>query len=115
MLVASSFSRARAAVKALRAATTRASVAVSSSASCGFETGRRGERVVVQERDFDGREIALENAQLVDAAADRRLLAETRAQGESYERIEHVGRGERQDRARQGVAYVRVAAGAPFK
>ena len=50
-----------------------------------------GERLVVQERDLDGREIALEHAQLVDAAADRRLLAETRAESDAEEWIEHVG------------------------
>ena len=41
--------------------------------------GRCGARFVLQERDLDGREIALEHAQLIDAAADGRLLAKARA------------------------------------
>ena len=63
------------------------------------------QRLIVEERDLDGRQIALEHAQLVEAAADGRLLAEARADGESQKRIEHVGRGERQDRARQPIAF----------
>ena len=69
----------------------------------------------MQERDLDGREIALEHAQLVDAAADGRLLAErvptaspTNGSNTSAEVNGRI------DRVRESRT-VRVAAGAPFK
>ena len=82
--VASSFSAARACVSAARAATTFASAAASSCRELRLELRglRRGGRVVVQERDFERSEVALEHAQLVDGAAERRLLAEPRAERE---------------------------------
>jgi len=98
MAVASSFSFARAAVNDLRAACTFASVATSNSASSPAGRSRRAARL--QNATSTG-EVAIEQLELVDAATDRRLLAKPRAEGYTQERIEHVARRERQDRARQ--------------
>ncbi len=62
---------------------------------------RNGTLFVLEERHFDRRQITIEYLELVDAAANRRLLAEPRAERQSQERIEHVAGRERQDRARK--------------
>ena len=115
--VASSFSCARAAVSArarrddLRVGRRRAA-----RASCGFEVrAMRAAASSCRNATSSGVRSRLNTRSSSMPLPTRRLLAEARADGQAQERIEHVGRRERQDRAREVVALRRASARAPFK